>query len=285
MNDVDELADRLHELGERAPFPVGDPNHDIRRGRTALRRRRRIRGAVGVTAALAAVGLAAASLPALNLLGSGDTVVMPAGGPSKSTAQKSVTAPKVTSKSSSHPKNLCVSTAKTAFQPTPAELAAVKAYHETAVKTLDPSGKHLDPADKAGLETGGGGTCDPKTGPHGGALGTKIGWNSGGQLGVIEIEVDAPDQHQPGLILTTGWKPYDGPLPTGIAKAKVVDYSYHGQSGHTVLARRADGSTVVIDANPFWGNNDVPGSPPATGLPGVQKLLELAASPMLTWDK
>lgn len=325
MKDVDELTDRLHELGQRAPFPAADPSHDIHRGRTALRRRRRTRGAVGVTAALVAVGLAATSLPALNWFGSGDTVVVPAGGPSKTTvpsptssstkATKSVSAPKATSKPSAHSKNLCkidpskflppankdgsvvihgkknIARINYLFNPiSPAQAAAdnatVTAYHEAAAKILDPSGKHLAAFDNGKQDTGNSGsfTCDPKTGEHPAILDDKIGWKSGGQLGVVEIDVSVPkDNEQPQVAFNyTGWTAYNGPLPAGIAKAKVVNYSYGGQQGHAIWVHRTDGITVAIDSDPFWGNNDAPGSPAATDLPGVQKLLELAASPMLT---
>ena len=289
MNDLDELTDRLHELGQRAPVPAADPLLDIRRGRSALRRRH-ARSAAGVTTALVAVGVSATSLPALNWSGgSGDTVLEPAAGPS------TVTAPTPNVTPTSAAKDPCTITEEADGELSgPAELlpsfsdpeiiAAEHVYQQAAATILDPSGKHIDLSQKYNEVVGGGGSfsCDPKTGPRLTGAGTKIGWASGDALGLIGIDVALTEEAEKPLVDEARWSAYNGELPDGVTKARVADHSTDG-GGHSVVVERTDGLTVAITTSATWGNNMPPGSAPATDLPGIDKLLELAASPQLTF--
>jgi len=166
----------------------------------------------------------------------------------------------------------------------PAITAALTAYREAAGATLDPAGRQLDApgsrrSDNVRTSIG----CDPATGEHLTALGTSIGWTSGGALGVVKVDV-AMSEHAEGMpVLTQGgrWDSYDGPLPAGVSRARVDDSRGDG-SGRAVVVERADGLTVAVEAAAVWGNNSAPGAAPATDLPGVDDLLAFAASPLLT---
>ncbi|WP_244929322.1 hypothetical protein [Nocardioides sp. W7] len=307
MNDLDQFADRLRALGQRAPVPIADPLLDIRRGRVALRRRH-ARSAAGVTTALVAAGAVATTFPGLHLPGGGgSTAIAPAGSPSGATSP--TTSPLPTAKdpctieapadgdttvlpgaiqrgegigaSKSEPGDVLT------IENDPQVAAALPAYREAAAAILDPSGEHLDRADrKRSNNVQASSYCDPKTGEHLTRLGTKIGWTGGGALGVIQIEVVTPaHDDEPQTVLNhAGWTAYQGQLPTGVSAAEVASYSNDG-GGHAVAVERADGLTVTIDAAATWGNNVAPGSAPATDLPGIDKLVELAASPELTFPE
>jgi len=165
----------------------------------------------------------------------------------------------------------------------PGTKAALRSYRQAAAAILDPAGRHIDPldserSDNIQLST----ACDPRTGQHLTALGTKIGWTSGGALGVVELSVVSPDKDDPGraYVNHTGWTDYPGRLPAGVVRARVTDY-VEGGGGHAVVATRTDGLEVGVDAAGVWGNNVAPGSPVATSLPSVEDLLALAASPFL----
>jgi hypothetical protein len=307
MNELDAfdgLADRLHELGQRAPVPLVDPLLDIRRGRTALRRRH-ARNVAGIGTGLVAVSAVAAGIGGLGSPGgSTETILEPASSPSGSSSP--------TSTPTAGPGEQCVVgvttdpsrlagtkqgvfvspsqfvDAERKLTRTPEVTAALAAYHDAAAAILDPSGAHLDSAEnERSGNVQSGGSCDPKTGAyHLTALGTKIGWTAGGALGVVQIEVDAPHQdQQPQVVLGhDGWRPYEGQLPAGVRQARVTDYSEDG-GGHAVVVERTDGLTVAVDTSGVWGNNVPPGSSSATDLPTVDDLLALAASPQLTLPK
>lgn len=283
MNDVDVLADRLHQLGQRAPVPVADPLLDLRRGRTALRRRH-VRSAAGVTSALVAVGAVAASVQALN-------------GPAESPSGASSAVPTPTAEGTDECDGLLASTSVGAsrgaevtpegtgddsYAPSPEIAAALADYRATAAEILDPAGEHLD-ADKRLDNVQTGSYCDPETGLRLTSLSTKIGWKAGPGLGVVQLEAVAPGNDGPPQIVIDhdGWVGYDGQLPEGVASARVTEYAEDG-GGHAVVVERTDGLTVAVDAAGVWGNNAAPGSPSATDLPGIDELLTLAASPRLT---
>ncbi len=311
MNELDELTDRMHELGSRAPVPAADPFLDIRRGRSALRQRH-ARRAAGVTTTLVAVGAVATALPGLHLLG-GDSVnrtqLQPAGDTATSFTTPSTTTPTPSGT------DLCTveATSPTGaltshgnkngnresteavpgndipdlpFENDPKVDAVVSGYRTTAGVILDPSGKHLDPVDSrrsGSIQSGV--HCDPQTGYQLTSLGTKIGWTSGGALGMIQIEVVSPEHdEQPQVLITHAtWEHWrtTAPLPGGVSNVRVANYVEDG-GGRAVVVKRQDGLTVAVDAAGVWGNNAAPGSPPARGLPKIDTLVELAASPELT---
>ena len=299
---ADRLAGRLHELGQRAPVPVADPLSDIRRGRTALRRRNaRYAAGTGLVAVCAgAVGIGSIGWPG----GSTDAILDPAGSPSAGGSPTSTPASTpaagagqqcvvgVTtdpSRLSTTRKGIVVSPstlidAQRQLERAPEVTAALGVYRNAASAILDPSGTHLDPADgerSDNIQSGFG--CDPKTGEYLTSLGTEIGWTSGGALGVVRIEVVSPHQdQQPQVVLEhDGWHRDTGHLPADVVTARIVSYSEDG-GGHAVVVERADGLTVAVDASGVWGNNAPLGSPSATGLPAVADLLTLAASSQLT---
>ncbi|HXH79835.1 hypothetical protein [Nocardioides sp.] len=288
MNDLDQLTDRLQQLGQHAPVAVVDPLQDVRRGRVALRRRH-ARSAVGVTTAMVAVGAVAATLSGLDRASGGDSTG-PAGSPTSATSPT----PTPTPTPSPTPSPLVCATIEElvagdtsgspgADQRDPEVAAALSAYREAAAATLDPSGAHLDPADnRRSNNIQSSSYCDPETGDHLTSLGTQIGWTGGGALGVIQVEVVSPEQagDSQTVMRHAGWAAYTGQLPTGVNSVDVTNYS-HGGGGHAVIVERADGITVGIDAAAIWGNNAAPGSAPATDLPGIDKLIELAARPEL----
>ena len=99
---------------------------------------------------------------------------------------------------------------------------------------------------------------------------------------MVRVEVVSPDHDQPPQIVIghqdREWNAIEEGLPAGVTQAQAVEY--HG--GRAVSVRREDGLTVAIDADGVFGNNAAPGSPAVTDLPGLDKLLELAASESLT---
>lgn len=285
MDDFDLLGNQLHELAQRAPVPVADPLLDIRRGRRAVRRRH-VRDVAGVSAALVAVAAIATTFPSLQLFGGDGTIT--ASTPAYSTS--STSSPPTSSRPSAAT-DPCTINGGTAVaearQRAPEVAAAVAAYREAAAATLDPSGEHLDPADSKRPESVQSSSyCDPEVGEQLASLGAKIGWTEDGALGVIQLEVVSPGHDvEPQIVLNhSGWAAYGGRLPTGVSKARVTNYSKDG-GGHAVIVERFDGLSVAIDAAATWGNNAAPGSPPTTDLPGVKKLVQLAADPALTLPK
>lgn len=307
MNDIDVLTDRLRELGQRAPVPVADPHLDIRRGRVALRRRH-ARSAVGVTTVFVAAGAVVTSFPIIGGSGgAGDTVLQPAGGPStmapSTTASSTPTSaakdpctieapvPTPTDGISSPDENgagIAITKGDAPLEPfenDPEVIAARHGYQQAAVTILDPSGAHIDLDSKFNQIHEGSGswswTCDPTTGPRLTGAGIKIGWASGKALGMVEIDVTVSDEAEKPVLNEGRWSRYQGQLPDGVTKAQIAEYSYDG-GGHAVVVKRTDGLTVAVLTAGVWGNNMPPGSPPATDLPGVDKLLTLAASPRLT---
>lgn len=288
MNDLDELTNRLHELGQCAPVPAADPFLDIRRGRAALRRRHARRTA-GVTTALVAVGVTATSLSALNgSVGSGDTVRQPAASPSTRTSTTSSPTPTPAAK------DLCTLTAEAdgemsgpadllPFHNDPEIVAAERAYQQAAVAILDPAGRHVDLTRKHNeVSHGGSWACDPQTGPRLKTTSTYIGWESGDALGSIGIEVSRTDEPEKPIMNEARWTAYDGTLPNGVTKAL---FTHQGAVGgvQSLVVERTDGLTIYLTTSGTWGNNMPPGSPLATDLPGIDKLVELAASPELTF--
>ncbi|MDT0203303.1 hypothetical protein [Nocardioides sp. AE5] len=298
MNDHDQLANRLHELGQHAPIPTTGVEMDIRRGRIALRRRH-ARSAAGVTSVLVAAGVVAVGLPGLHLPGGGDsTAVDPAAAPSDAASPTlPATDPcalagedALDTVQGRHGAEESIGTSTSddsgaqAIEDEPEVIAAVVAYHETAVAILDPTGEHLDSVDnersgniQAGFH------CAPEAGGQLTSLGTKIGWTDGAALGVIEIEVVAPEHaEEPRVVLDHfRWTAYAGDLPAGVRTAHVTTYAANG-GGSAVIVERADGLTVAVSTAGVWGNNKPSGSTPATNLPGIDELVELAASPGLT---
>lgn len=298
MNELDELTDRLHQLGNRAPVPAADPLLDIRRGRSALRRRHAC-SAAGVTTALVAAGAVATTLPGLHLPGGGggtSTVLAPAGSPSapspssSSTAENPCTIEALSATGTTFGESVATSEGgdlpELGSENNAQVAAAIAAYQDAAAAILDPSGEHLDAADNqrsGGIQSGS--YCDPKTGEHLTSLGTTIGWTSDGALGMIRIEVVSPaHEGQPQILLAHAtwehWRSTE-PLPGGVINVRVSTYSEDG-GGRAIVVERPDGLTVAIDAAGRWGNNAAPGSAPATDLPEIDKLVQLAASPALT---
>ncbi|GAB2458787.1 hypothetical protein GCM10027062_43320 [Nocardioides hungaricus] len=304
MNDLDVLTDRLHELGRRAPVPAADPLHDIRRGRAALRRRH-ARGAAGVTTALVAVGAVATNVPTLHWPGGGgDTAIAPAGSPSDVASSTPTASPSPAEKdpctieapSPSATGGLTLNengegiastegeVPELPFENDPEIIAAQRAYQQAAATILDPTGEHIDLTSKFNKILGGDGswTCDPATGPRLTGTGTKIGWESGDALGLIDVEVALTDEEEKPTSAEERWSAYEGRLPDGVTKARVAEHGSDG-GGNTVVVERTDGLTIAVTTAGTWGNNMPPGSPPATDLPGVDELLTLAASPLLTF--
>lgn len=288
MNDVDVLADRLHELGQRAPVPAADPLFDIRRGRAALRRRR-ARAAAGVTTTLMAVGAVATTAPALRWPGSaGDTTLGPAvtgsGAPSLTTQDSKDLCPRddgtVAHQGPMTTSGEKVETAPAGQSPTrPGEDAVIApvltSYREAAAAILDPSGSHLDLGGAIDNVQHG---CDPSTGRLT-SLGTKLAWTSGDALGMVQLEVVSREHSEKPQIVVSHdrWIISREQLPAGVTEARIADY----KGGHAVVVEREDGLSVAVDAAEVWGNNADPGSRPATDLPGIDELLALAASPLL----
>ncbi|GAA1836331.1 hypothetical protein GCM10009795_096860 [Nocardioides hankookensis] len=284
MTDLDQLTDRLRELGQRAPYPAPDPGGDIRRGRAALRRSH-VRRAAGVTTALAAVGVAAASLAGPMWPGSDETGLQPA-----DRATVAIPTPNSTASSSgsSSAANKCKipRTPEGRIAMTPAEASALTTYREAAAAVLDPSGKHLDRREiKRSESMQPAWTCDPKTGLRLIALGTTIGWRGGGGLGSVRVEVASAEKHEPLQVVLnhSDWVTYRGQLPAGVRSARVANDNEDG--GHAVVAERSDGLTIALEVAGVWSNNVAPGSPAATDLPGIGALLTLAASPQLTFPE
>lgn len=293
MNDLDELATRLHDLGRQAPVPTVDPILDVRRGRVALRRRR-TRGAAGVTSAVVAIGLVG---PALHWSGgtSSDGSFTPGQSPSTGVASQTPTP-------SDAPQGRCDLLLPSMGTEVPGEGAdvaprssggvlageppevrqALSDYREAAATILDPDGDHLDRGPADNIQSGS--SCDPETGEELAThLGTKIGWTDGDALGVVRVEVVAAGSEEPPQVVFEhqGWAPFDGGLPAGVTSAKVVTFADSG-GGTAVVAEREDGLTVAVDTAGIWGNNAAPGSPPTTSRPTTGSLLKLAASPQLT---
>lgn len=284
MNDLDPLSVRLDELSQSAPASAVDPLDDIRRGQTALRRRR-VRGAAGITTALVAVAVVAATV---NFPGNPGN---PGGGSPGSTAHPRI---EVASNSIS---SLCLEersrldefnrapesrpslpAPRKAEPPRPrwehpAVAPQLAAYRQAAAAILDPSGTHLA-ADVTNIQGG----CDPLN-VRLTSLGTKLGWTSSGALGMVQLEVVSPEHFQkPQIVINHDrWTATEENLPAGVTEAWVADYP----GGRAVYVERQDGLTVAVDATGTWGNNVAPGSPPARDLPTIEKLLKLAASESL----
>lgn len=165
-----------------------------------------------------------------------------------------------------------------------AAAAALDGYRAVMASILDPSGDHIDAATlprSQNMQTNV--LCDQKTGDTQLVmLGTTLGWTAGGALGVVRLQVVAPDSaEKPGIATDyKGWRDAGTRLPAGVDTARVTTYDVDG-GGRAVVVARADGLTVAVDAGGRWGNNVGPGSPSATELPSIQDLLRLAASPRL----
>lgn len=282
MDEIETLASRLQDLGGQAVLPPTDVAFDVARGRTALRRRNARRGA-GV--AVLTLGAAAVAVPALvdARVVSGPHLV-PSGA------------------MSAHPYNLCkvdasdfrsgttVVQGEGVFMSTtpgasivifgPDSSAARHSYQRTAAAILDPTGTHTNLKRDADSNQSGWG-CDPATGDYLTSVGTTIGWTTNGALGDIRLSVDSPRSDQPSQVemFHDNWSVYRGPLPAGLTSTRVAYFA----NGHAVVAQRRDGLKVSVEADGVWGNNAAPGSRAATDLPGIEKLLELAASPRLTF--
>lgn len=67
-------------------------------------------------------------------------------------------------------------------------------------------------------------------------------------------------------------------------EALVADHST-AKGAQTVAVDRNDGLSVIVTTSDGWGNNTASGMPPVTDLPGIDKLVELAASPQLTFPR
>ena len=155
----------------------------------------------------------------------------------------------------------------------PSVAPVLASYRQAAAAILDPDGRHLQAADASNIQYG----CRSDRLSK---LGTKLGWKSGAALGLVQLEA-APRKfggELQAVLAHSRWTPYDGKVPDGITAARVADYD----DGLAVVAEREDGLTVAVDTQGVWGNNMPPGSAPATDLPGVERLLTLAASPQLT---
>jgi hypothetical protein len=266
---------------------VVDPLLDIRRGRAALRRRR-TRTAAGVTTTIMAVGAVVAAVPSLQQRGgTEDAPVQTADGPSGTMAPAATTTPAATTPPILN--EFCAPVQLTAqnigkranaageLWRDPVIAPALASYRQAAVAILDPAGKHLENK-ITNVQLGG---CD-KSGLYG--LGTELGWRSGDALGDVRVEVarSRVPKHEMEVVMDhEGWTTADLQLPAGVIKVEVADYD----GGHAVFAKRDDGLTVAVDAEGVWGNNMPPGSPPARDLPGIDDLVELAASPLLTLPK
>jgi hypothetical protein len=151
-------------------------------------------------------------------------------------------------------------------------------YRKATTTILDPTGKHLESKTSTWGNVSCGGHSDLR------GLRADFGWRSGDALGVVQVE--AAHSHQPEHEMEVvmdheGWTTADLQLPAGVTKVEVADY----EGGHAVFAKRDDGLTVAVDAEGVWGNNMPPGSPPARDLPGIDELVKLAASPLLTLPK
>ncbi|RLV57567.1 hypothetical protein D9V41_02785 [Aeromicrobium phragmitis] len=278
MNDSDLLSDRLDELGQRAPAPAADPLHDIRRGQRALRRRR-VRGAAGIATAVVAVGAVSATIYFPGEQGRSGGSLGGAVIPHVEVGSNEVSGFCLDESGGRRVLNPAEDTqnADPASPPQehPAVTSQLASYHQAAAAVLDPSGTYLT-ADGANLQFG----CDRETGQLA-RLGTKFGWSSAGGLGMVQLEVISPEhgEEQSQIIaLREQWSAIEENLPPGVSAARVSEY----QGGRAVSVERHDGLMVTIDANESWGNNAAPGSAPATELPGVDRLLELAASESLT---
>ncbi|RNL63104.1 hypothetical protein EFK50_15445 [Nocardioides marmoriginsengisoli] len=279
MNDLDVLTDRLRDLGQRAPVPVADPLLDIRRGRLALRRRR-ARSVAGLTTAVVAVGSVAVTVPLLAPRGSGDPALQPAASPSGAVTPDTTPTTDPCVITVRRGQGVTPLSGSREYAETPEVVAALASYRAAAAAVLDPAGRHLEPVgSERNDNVQAGYDCRAKELT---SLGTKLGWTTGDALGVVQLEVVAPEHDEkPQIVLAhDGWRPYDGALPAGVRKARVVVY-YEDGGGRAVVAERADGLAVAVDAAGVWGNNVVSGTASAR-TPSVAELLALAASPRLT---
>jgi len=278
MNELDAFSERLHELGQRAPVPVVDPVHDIRRGRIALRRRR-TRAAAGATTTLVAAGVVLATVPGR---GAGaDPAPVVTSQPSRSSSPRPVTvAEQLCGEGGAVSGGKALGTvrrrigevASTAPWQEPAVARLLADYRSVTAAVLDPAGRHLDRR-VSNVQS----SCDGDGRLT--SLGTKLGWKSGRALGMVQIEVGRGPADDFQIVMGHDrWTADEQSLPAGVVKVRVAD----DEGGRAVVVKRADGLTVAVDTAGVWGNNAAPGSPAAGDLPGVGKLVRLAADERLT---
>lgn len=281
MNENDPLTERLIRLSRNAPMSDVDPLDDIQRGRAALHRRR-LRGVGGIaTVAVVMVGLGAATVHIADQ--TGHKTAVPA-----STGQSDVRLV------SNTPSVLCLeqlseldreghldsSEAATGRSVSPAwQHPSVSTdlvnYRKAAAAILDPSGKHLDAA-ITNIQY----ECNPSNGRLV-TLGTKLGWTDSDANGVLIIKVASPGYYkEPSAVLNGNrWSQVHSNLPQGVTFASASEQP----GGRAAFVQRSDGLTVMVTTNSSWGADTRPGTAAVLDLPSVDKLIEFAASPVLTF--
>lgn len=274
MNEHDPLTEQIVRLSQNAPSADFDPFDDIQRGQKALRRRR-VRGLAGVAAV--AILLAGAGAAANYVTDQPDN-----------TARSETTERPDLRFAANTPSVLCItqlseSDRLSQLGPSPSagdRRSAAGAppwqhpsiatdlvnYRKTAQKVLDPSGQHLDAA-VTNVQYG----CNPSNGQLA-TLGTRLGWTTAGAHGLVTIDVATRDYDkepsEQGSQLHTG-------LPDNVTYASTKQTD----NGQIVFVKRSDGLTVTVSTNDTWANSDSP----VPDLPSVSSLVELAASPGLTF--
>jgi hypothetical protein len=235
MNDLDQ---RLRELGATIRPPAVPLDDDLARGRSRVRRHRAL-AAAGTVAAIAVIGLAGSVGPGLVSAdegpgyGGGDGTPLP--GPE--------TTPPVKPGESEVPRNAGQEPAP----PRPLGIddiagnQTLRLYHDVLAEHLDPERKHLE-QEVSSMQSGGQ------------SLGSRFGWRNPGEegLGFIGITVNGGWQ-------ATGWE-------CGMAQVDITcrDITAPGglegqvaeRDGVTdVAVEHADGTVVILSANTLYGNN------------------------------
>jgi len=283
------LRERLADAAIDDAPPV-DAGPDLERGRTALRRRRRIvlGGSVAATA-----GVVAAAFVLAGLVSDGD----PAGSGTAPIADQSTSNPTAAPAPPDEPKPTAApdepgpsmpsdypsptesadegsktvppSGGEGAFDPTDIDALTPWRHdlYRLAQDVLDPKGGHLN-YDTQSLQGGSSG--------KGYSYGIKLGWSAQGDSGEGLIALAIASPGATGLVSPCG---YTGPC-------REVEVSGHGTiriagdpddgEGYAVLLTQADGEEVSVVVDPLFGNNSL--TPTATDLVGLERVLDLAES-------
>lgn len=246
----DDLAKAIATLGESLPASPAEPQRDLERGRSGLRRQRRWQALAAVTAtAVIAGGGYALSHSLGNDTPSTSVAGDPAAAPSGSTAPTP--------------------------SPTPVPTGRIlKEFQRVLATHLDPQWDHLVPRRKPNANEQ---VCGELSGIVG--LGSKYDWRNPGEngLGMLQLMVE---RHPEKGVSPCGLAPFDSCTPLkdpGTAERawKVVAGSSIGD-----VVRRIDGSQVTLTAHPLFGNNSL--VPLESMDLEIADLLTAAADPALT---
>lgn len=236
MNDLDQ---RLHELGTQITPPEVALADDLARGRTRLRRHRMLAGA-GAVAAVAVIGLASALGPELVTaddkepgFGGGEGTPLPGPETTPPVKQGEREIPRIPQAEGSIPAPLDSGSF--------ADNETLRLYNQVLAERLDPSGEHLD-RDVSNMQGGGS------------SIGAKFGWTNPGEAGLGVIAISVNDGWQ-----ATGWSCgmpqiditcHDITAPGGF-DGEVAEYD----GGMDVAVEHADGTVVILSVETLFGNN------------------------------